>query len=48
MPSAAGARVAEIDLPLEHRATGKTLSGFLHRGRQLRDFLAVTRARRRG
>ena len=44
----AGARVAEIDLPLEHRATGKTLSGFLHRGRQLRDFRAVTRARRRG
>ena len=44
----AGARVAEIDLPLEHRATGKTLSGFLHRGRQLRDFLAVTRSRRRG
>ncbi len=44
----AGHRVAEIDLPLEHRATGKTLGGFLHRGRQLRDFLAVTRSRRRG
>ena len=44
----AGARVTEIELPLEHRATGKTLGGFLHRGRQLRDFLAVTRSRRRG
>ena len=44
----AGHRVAEIDLPLEHRATGKTLGGFLHRGRQLRDFLAVHRSRRRG
>jgi glycosyltransferase involved in cell wall biosynthesis len=44
----AGHRVAEIDLPLEHRATGKTLSGFLHRGRQLRDFVAVYRSRRAG
>ncbi len=44
----AGHRVAEISLPLEHRATGKTLSGFLHRGRQLRDFLAVHRSRRQG
>ena len=43
----AGHRVAEIALPLEHRATGKTLGGFLHRGRQLRDFIAVHRARRR-
>lgn len=44
----AGYRVAEVELPLEHRATGKTLAGFLHRGRQLRDFLAVTWSRRRG
>ena len=43
-----GHRVAEIPLPLEHRATGKTLGGFLHRGRQLRDFIAVYRSRRRG
>ncbi len=42
----AGHRVAEIPLPLEHRATGKTLGGFLHRGRQLRDFIAVHRSRR--
>lgn len=42
----AGYRVAEIGLPLEHRATGKTAAGFLHRGRQLRDFVAVHRARR--
>lgn len=44
----AGHRVAEIELPLSHRATGKTLAGFIHRGRQLRDFLAVHRSRRRG
>jgi hypothetical protein len=44
----AGHSVAEIDLPLEHRATGKTLGGFLHRGRQLRDFVAVYRSRRAG
>lgn len=40
-------RVAEVSLPLEHRATGRTLSGFVHRGRQLRDFVAVHRSRRR-
>lgn len=44
----AGRRVAEIELPLGHRATGRTPAGFAHRGRQLRDFLAVTWARRRG
>lgn len=37
----AGLRVKEIELPLTHRATGKTLAGFRHRFRQLRDFLAV-------
>jgi glycosyltransferase involved in cell wall biosynthesis len=42
----AGFRVAEVELPLAHRATGKTLRGFLHRGRQLRDFVAVWWARR--
>lgn len=40
----AGLRVKEIELDLSHRATGKSLSGFIHRGRQLRDFLAVYRA----
>lgn len=43
----AGRRVGEVELDLAHRATGRTLRGFLHRGRQLRDFLAVNRARRR-
>lgn len=43
-----GARVAEIELDLSHRATGRTLGGFLHRGRQLRDIAAACRSRRRG
>jgi glycosyltransferase involved in cell wall biosynthesis len=42
----AGARVGEIDLDLSHRATGKTLGGFLHRGRQLIDFVRVYISRR--
>ena len=42
-----GYRVAEIELDLAHRATGKSLAGFVHRGRQLRDFAAVHRDRRR-
>jgi glycosyltransferase involved in cell wall biosynthesis len=37
----AGLRVREIELPLAHRATGRTLRGFLHRARQLKDFAAV-------
>ncbi len=37
----AGARVGEIDLDLSHRATGRTLGGFLHRARQLVDFVCV-------
>jgi glycosyltransferase involved in cell wall biosynthesis len=41
----AGYRVAEVELPLAHRATGRSLRGFLHRGRQLRDFVAVYRSR---
>jgi glycosyltransferase involved in cell wall biosynthesis len=43
-----GARVCEIEIDLSHRATGKTLAGFLHRGRQLRDIAAAYYARRRG
>jgi hypothetical protein len=35
----AGLAVEEVPLPLEHRATGRDLRGFLHRGRQLRDLL---------
>jgi glycosyltransferase involved in cell wall biosynthesis len=42
----AGFRVAEVELPLAHRATGKTWRGFLHRGRQLVDFALVYWSRR--
>ena len=42
----AGLRVVEVELPLAHRATGKTLRGFLHRGRQLKDFALVYASRR--
>jgi glycosyltransferase involved in cell wall biosynthesis len=41
----AGARVRELELDLEHRSTGRTLAGFLHRGRQLVDFARVYRSR---
>jgi hypothetical protein len=44
----AGYRVSEVELDLAHRATGRSLAGFVHRGRQLRDFFAVRRDRRRG
>jgi len=40
----AGLRVEEVELELEHRATGRDLGGFLHRGRQLRDLLLGTLA----
>lgn len=43
----AGYRVGEIELDLSHRATGRTLGGFAHRGRQLRDFLRVYLSLRR-
>jgi glycosyltransferase involved in cell wall biosynthesis len=43
----AGYSVAEVELDLEHRATGRTLAGFLHRGRQLRDFARVWWSRRK-
>jgi glycosyltransferase involved in cell wall biosynthesis len=43
----AGRRIAEIELDLEHRATGRTFSGFAHRARQLRDIVRVYRSRRR-
>jgi glycosyltransferase involved in cell wall biosynthesis len=36
-----GHRVLEVDLDLAHRASGRTLTGFLHRGRQLVDFVRV-------
>jgi glycosyltransferase involved in cell wall biosynthesis len=42
----AGRRIAEVELDLSHRATGRTLAGFAHRGRQLVDFVRVYIARR--
>jgi glycosyltransferase involved in cell wall biosynthesis len=42
----AGHRIAEVELDLAHRATGRTLSGFAHRGCQLIDFVRVYIARR--
>jgi len=41
-----GLRVVEVELDLEHRATGKTLQGFLHRGRQARDIARAYASRR--
>jgi glycosyltransferase involved in cell wall biosynthesis len=41
----AGYRVGEYELDLSHRATGRSFAGFLHRGRQLLDFLRADRAR---
>ncbi len=43
----AGYRVAEVPVDLEHRATGRTWRGFVHRFRQLKDFVAVWAGRRR-
>jgi glycosyltransferase involved in cell wall biosynthesis len=42
----AGYRLCELELDLEHRATGRSPGGFLHRARQLRDFALVYRTRR--
>jgi glycosyltransferase involved in cell wall biosynthesis len=44
----AGLRVEEVEVDLEHRATGRTLGGFVHRFRQLRDFTLVYASRRLG
>jgi glycosyltransferase involved in cell wall biosynthesis len=41
-----GARLREYELQLRHRATGRTLSGFVHRAAQLRDFVRVYLSRR--
>ncbi|HEY3435007.1 MAG TPA: hypothetical protein VGK41_05080, partial [Solirubrobacterales bacterium] len=43
----AGYRLGEYELDLEHRSTGRDLAGFLHRARQLRDFLRVFLSRLR-
>jgi glycosyltransferase involved in cell wall biosynthesis len=42
-----GYRLREYELDLEHRATGRSPAGFLHRAVQLRDFVRVYAARRR-
>ncbi|UTI65680.1 glycosyltransferase [Paraconexibacter antarcticus] len=42
----AGFTVGEVALDLTHRATGRTVRGFLHRGRQLKDFVLVELSRR--
>lgn len=42
----AGFRLVEVELDLEHRATGRSLAGFLHRARQLRDFARAYASRR--
>jgi glycosyltransferase involved in cell wall biosynthesis len=43
----AGYSLGEYELQLEHRARGRTLSGFAHRAAQLRDFARVYLSRRR-
>jgi len=43
----AGHRVVEVDLPLAHRATGRTPAGFIHRARQLIDFMRAYLSRGR-
>ncbi|MBX5470599.1 MAG: glycosyltransferase family 2 protein [Thermoleophilaceae bacterium] len=42
----AGMRVVEVELDLEHRATGRTAAGFAHRGRQLLDIARAYASRR--
>ena len=42
----AGFRLVEVELPLEHRATGRTARGFVHRFRQLLSFARVYFSRR--
>jgi glycosyltransferase involved in cell wall biosynthesis len=42
-----GYRLGEYELDLEHRASGRSLAGFRHRGVQLWDFARVYASRRR-
>jgi hypothetical protein len=41
----AGHTLEEIELPLSHRATGRTPAGFLHRARQFWDIRRAARSR---
>jgi glycosyltransferase involved in cell wall biosynthesis len=43
----AGFKPSERELDLSHRATGRTVAGFAHRGRQLLDFARAYRSLRR-
>jgi glycosyltransferase involved in cell wall biosynthesis len=43
----AGYRVGEYELDLSHRATGRSVAGFVHRGRQLLDFVSAYLVRAR-
>jgi glycosyltransferase involved in cell wall biosynthesis len=43
----AGFNIVEMELDLEHRATGRTAAGFAHRGRQLIDIARVYLSRRK-
>ena len=43
----AGYRLREYELDLSHRATGRSLAGFVHRARQLADFARTYLSRRR-
>ena len=42
-----GLNVVEIELDLEHRATGRTVGGFVHRARQASDALRAYASRRK-
>jgi glycosyltransferase involved in cell wall biosynthesis len=42
----AGHTLREYEIDLSHRATGRTLAGFAHRARQLRDFVRAYASRR--
>lgn len=42
----AGYRLREYEIDLSHRATGRSLAGFVHRARQLADFVRVYLSRR--
>ena len=44
----AGFGITEVELPLEHRTTGRTPAGFLHRARQRRDIRRAATSRREG
>jgi hypothetical protein len=38
----AGLAIREVEVDLEHRATGRDIRGFVHRGRQLRDLVLAS------